>query len=61
MISGSFLEIPNNFLVTKEYFLSYHVAVSQALISLNQLRKQHCCFNAYSLFFVVFLIGRLFS
>ena len=33
----------------------YHVAVSQAIISLDELRKQLCCFNGYGLFFVVFL------
>ena len=31
------------------------MAVLQALISLDQLRTQLCCFNGYGVFFVVFL------
>ena len=45
MIWGSFLENPKNFLVPEGYFESYHIAVLQALISLDQLRKQLSCFN----------------
>ena len=37
------------------YFERYYVAVLQALILLDQLRKQLCCFNGFGLFFVVFL------
>ena len=52
---GSFLESPKNVWVLEGYFEKYHVAVLQALILLDQLRKQLCCFNGYGLFFVVFL------
>ena len=38
-------ENPKNFLVPEGYFESYHIAVLQALISLDQLRKQLSCFN----------------
>ena len=46
MIWGSFLDSPKNFLVPKGYFEIYHVAVLQALISLDRLKKQ-----LYFLFF----------
>ena len=38
MIGGSFLESVKNVLIPKGYFERYHVAVLQALISLDQLR-----------------------
>ena len=44
-----------NFLVPKGYFESYHVAVLQALISLDQLRKQLYCFKGKGSFFLLFL------
>ena len=45
MIWGSFLENPKNFLVLEGYFESDHIAALQALILLDQLRTQLCCFK----------------
>ena len=45
MIWGSFLENPENFFVPKEHLEGYHVAVLEALISLDKLRTQLYCFK----------------
>ena len=53
---------PQKLWVPKGYFESYYVAVLQALISLDQLRKELYYFKGWGSFFVLFFwMVRLFS